>query len=138
MIHLIYVSSASREMSEEDLVALLQQCRLNNQKKNVTGMLLYSEGNFFQILEGEEKDVMETYREIVNDRRNTGHIILEKENITERTFPDWAMGFKQLAKEKAPELAGYTRFLDTSESSGTTTKQSSDLTVLLNIFKNNI
>lgn len=136
MIHLIYVSCATNEMSEADLIALLQQCRSHNKNNQVTGMLLYADGNYFQILEGNTENVEETYQRILNDDRNSGHILLEKEEINERTFPEWSMGFKHLTKEQAHDLTGYTQFLDTSESHSISTPQSSDVATLLNIFKN--
>ena len=52
MIHLIYVCSASKEMTEDELLRLLEYARARNLKQNVTGMLLYAGGNFFQALEG--------------------------------------------------------------------------------------
>ncbi|WP_419835757.1 BLUF domain-containing protein [Endozoicomonas atrinae] len=55
MINLVYVSSASRVMDEHELTALLEQSRDRNLRQNVTGMLIYCDGNFFQVLEGEEK-----------------------------------------------------------------------------------
>jgi len=78
MIHLIYVSSASQEMSEENLLFLLEQSRSRNKRQNVTGMLLYAKGNFFQVLEGEKSDVEEIYEAIENDGRNKGNIVIEK------------------------------------------------------------
>lgn len=112
MIHLVYVSSATREMSEEDLLYLLEQSRDRNKRQNVTGMLLYAGGNFFQVLEGDKKDVEEIYAAIVSDERNTGNIELIKENINERTFPDWSMGFKHLTSQNKASIEGYTEFLD--------------------------
>ena len=112
MIHLVYVSSATREMSEKDLVHLLEQSRNRNKRQNVTGMLLYSGGNFFQVLEGDNKDVEEIYESILEDERNKGNIIIIKENIDERTFPDWSMGFKHITTENIKSIEGYTEFLD--------------------------
>jgi len=82
-------------MSDEDLLLLLEQSRNRNKRQNVTGMLLYVSGNFFQVLEGDIKDVEEIYEAIVKDERNKGNIVILKENIKERTFPNWSMGFEQ-------------------------------------------
>ena len=112
MIHLVYVSSASHPLSEEDLLSLLEQSRNRNKRQNVTGMLLYIGGNFFQILEGDVKDVEEIYEAIVQDERNKDNIVIIKENINERTFPDWSMGFKHLTPQNIDSIEGYTDFLD--------------------------
>lgn len=111
MIHLVYVSSATREMNEEDLLFLLEQSRNRNKEKNVTGMLLYVGGNFFQVLEGDKKDVEEIYESIVKDDRNKGNIIILKESINERTFPGWSMGFKHLTAQNIGTVEGYSEFL---------------------------
>ena len=111
MIHLVYVSSATRDMSEQGLVMLLEQCRTRNQKLNFTGMLLYVDGNFFRVLEGEREDVEGIYDLVLNDDRNTGNIELIEEEISERTFPEWSMGFARLTNEEIASMEGYSEFL---------------------------
>ena len=57
LIHIIYVSKETEDFSNDKILKLLDGARSNNTKLDVTGMLLYSEGSFFQILEGEEEIV---------------------------------------------------------------------------------
>lgn len=112
MIRLIYVSSATKEMSQQELVELLSQSREKNQLLNITGMLLYSGGNFFQILEGEKNSVEELYAKITKDERHTDCIMIDESEIKDRTFPNWSMGFKNLNLESKESLAGYSEFLN--------------------------
>lgn len=112
MIHLIYVSSATWEMSEEDLLSLLEQSRGRNIKQNVTGLLLYAGGNYIQIMEGDRKDLDDIYASILRDERNKGNIELLREKIDSRTFPQWSMGFKHLTSREKAGIKGYTEFLD--------------------------
>jgi len=135
MIHLTYVSSATREMSEDDLLFLLEQSRNRNKKQNVTGMLLYAGGNFFQVLEGDEKDIDEIYEAIVNDERNKGNIVILKENIKERTFPDWTMGFKHLTTKNIDSIEGYSEFLDSKKEPEEFATKSDKVLWLLHQFK---
>ena len=114
MIQLIYASNATRNMSEDDLVFLLQQARDRNENQNVTGMLLYAEKRFLQVLEGDQKDVDEIYESILNDDRNTGNVVYVKKDISEREFPNWAMGFRHLKKQDREDLEGFTEFLDSA------------------------
>jgi hypothetical protein len=51
MLSLVYASSAKQLFSEEDLTALLQQSRDNNTRLGLSGLLLYKDGNFMQVLE---------------------------------------------------------------------------------------
>ena len=53
MIQLIYASYATREMSNEDLIDLLEKSRQRNSRQNITGLLLYAEKKFLQVLEGQ-------------------------------------------------------------------------------------
>ena len=45
---LLYISAANHDFTEEELEALLIKARSNNEKVNVSGMLLYHEGSFIQ------------------------------------------------------------------------------------------
>ena len=110
-MHLLYVSSATSLLEDPDLEHLLMQSRNRNKKQNVTGMLLYLHGSFIQVLEGEEKDVEDIYADIIRDVRNSGNIVLIRESITNRDFPNWSMGFKRLSEKDKTELPGYTNFL---------------------------
>jgi hypothetical protein len=48
---IVYSSSAVKPFSEEELVALLQQSRQNNERLAITGMLLYKDLGFMQVIE---------------------------------------------------------------------------------------
>ncbi|HPB31711.1 MAG TPA: BLUF domain-containing protein, partial [Candidatus Sumerlaeota bacterium] len=53
LIHLIYCSAAARPFSHKALTDLLGIARIHNARYGLTGMLLYSDGSFFQVLEGD-------------------------------------------------------------------------------------
>jgi hypothetical protein len=137
MIRLIYVSTAGQYLSEQDLGALLEKAQERNARQNVTGMLLYAGGNFIQVLEGEEKDVEGIYSSIAKDKRNKGHIVMKKESITERNFPEWAMGFKHLQKEGDDKISGYSEFLNREMDPAEIVKNSDAVVNLLYDFKKN-
>ena len=112
MIHLIYISVATKTMSEDDLISLLKQSRERNERQDVTGMLLFKDGSFLQVLEGTEKDVDQIYRSICLDKRNAGHYLIERKEIDERNFPDWRMGFENVSNRNLGELEGFSALLD--------------------------
>lgn len=103
MIRLTYASTAVNEWAAEDLLKLLKQSRTNNGANNITGILLYAKGTFFQVLEGDELAVTNLYATIQQDRRHKDCTLLEKEKITERAFPYWSMGYEKI---NAKELEG--------------------------------
>lgn len=57
VFHLCYVSTETEHFSQEDLVALLGVARAANTEHDVTGLLLYREGSFYQLLEGNQAAV---------------------------------------------------------------------------------
>jgi uncharacterized membrane protein (DUF373 family) len=106
MIRRTYASKALKDWSPEELLALLKVCRDNNSALGITGMLVYSDRTFFQILEGEEKDVNELYKKIAQDPRHTDVVTIETKKITEREFPYWSMGFENLDPSALKDLEG--------------------------------
>ncbi len=96
MYSVVYVSSATLSFSSAELMDLLARCQRNNQAAGVTGMLLYKNGNFMQVLEGEQSAVQGVYDRIAIDPRHTGVLRLLREDLRERQFPNWSMGFRNV------------------------------------------
>ncbi len=111
MFSLTYVSSAMIPFSARELRQLLEICNVNNRERDVTGMLLYKDGNFMQVLEGEERIVRSVHDKITRDTRHRGLITLLQEDLSGRQFPSWSMGFRDLGSDlDNPE--GYSEFLN--------------------------
>lgn len=53
-----YVSTAKSSLTENDLKHLLETAIKKNNSQNITVVLLCSDSNFFQLIEGEEKKVL--------------------------------------------------------------------------------
>ena len=113
MYCLTYVSSAVEPFSREALRELLQVCVANNSKLGITGMLLYKDGNFMQVLEGEQSAVTMVREKVFSDPRHRGVITLIKGEQEGRDFPDWSMGFHDLSSPEAARQPGYSAFLNT-------------------------
>jgi hypothetical protein len=94
---LVYVSTASHHLSEAEISHLLDRARERNAKEQVTGVLLYSHGNFMQYLEGPRAGVARVYEHIVADRLHHGIIELVREPIPTREFADWTMAFRSIS-----------------------------------------
>ena len=138
MIHLIYVSSATKEMTESDLLELLKKARERNAEKNITGMLLYANQNFIQILEGDSDDVLDIYHRILNDTRNTGNIIIQKKAIADRSFPDWTMGFKHISNAEIEATDGFSAFFQNKGNFEHLKQQSQGVVNMLYSFNSNM
>jgi Sensors of blue-light using FAD len=110
LIHCIYASSGAREFREHDIPALLETTRENNARLAVTGMLLYVEGSFFQVLEGPADKVDPLYEKIRADRRHMRVTQIIREPLMQRRFPDWSMGFSSVALSELGALTGENDF----------------------------
>jgi hypothetical protein len=107
MNYLIYISTSVKLFSNADLTELLLQSRLNNSKAGITGMLLYSKGTFFQVLEGEEEALNIAFEKIKNDPRHKGIIKMKSGTLAERNFPEWSMGFTTTVPNSVSTLPGF-------------------------------
>lgn len=113
MFHIVYASSATEPFSESALKTLLEKARLRNQTLGLTGMLLYKDGNFMQTLEGEEEAVTKLLASIAKDPRHKGVLVLLRRTSKERIFPDWTMGYRNLADPDFSKMPGLTDFMNT-------------------------
>ena len=114
MLSLLYVSSATQLFSEEDLKDLLQQSRANNTRLDLTGMLLYKDGNFMQVLEGPDDALTAVFAKIERDPRHHSVLPLLRQQIQEREFSSWSMGFKNLKDANLQQTPGYSTFMNES------------------------
>jgi hypothetical protein len=115
MISLTYFSTAVDAFDVDRLEELLAISRSNNHRAGLTGMLLYAGGHFIQTLEGPAEVVDATYTRIEADPRHRDVFITLREEIGDRAYPDWSMGFEQLSADQAQHLPGFNDYLDTTD-----------------------
>lgn len=102
---LAYVSRSSLPgnfQARETVADILASARRNNEAASVASALLVTDAAFAQVLEGEQEAVEATYKRITCDRRHHDIVLLLKEPVPERQFPQWAMahiGPSQSAEE---------------------------------------
>ena len=113
LFRMAYVSSEAVPFNQMMLLDLLEQAGKRNAAARVTGMLLYKDRQFMQILEGPESAVKATFNRISRDQRHHGIIVLLKETADERFFPDWSMAFRDLDLPDYRKVPGYNEFLNT-------------------------
>jgi len=101
------MSRAVRPLSDEDLQFLLNQCREDNARHNVTGVLFYSHGNIAQLIEGEPEILQPLFEKIARDGRHSNVVKLVEKPIAERSFSEWSMAFHPLEPRGFSALQGY-------------------------------
>ncbi|MBF9238636.1 BLUF domain-containing protein [Hymenobacter sp. BT683] len=107
MIHIVYMSRAVRPLSDEDLQALLGQCRDDNARRNVTGVLFYSHGHIAQLIEGEPEILEPLFDKISRDGRHSDVRKLVDKRIATRSFSEWSMAFHPLEPTGFEALEGF-------------------------------
>ncbi|PWA06190.1 BLUF domain-containing protein [Flavobacterium psychrotolerans] len=110
MHRIIYLSSAIKPLSAEKIDSLLKQARKFNLENNITGVLLYLEGNFLQVIEGPSKSIISLFERIKKDKRHTGILTVCNDVIYEKQFPDWSMGFSPIVYKKLQKTIGLETF----------------------------
>ncbi|MEQ8242256.1 BLUF domain-containing protein [Fulvivirga sp.] len=97
---LVYVSNRKPNCTEAEIEKILASCKKNNPPLNITGILLYSDKKFIQLVEGESKVIMELYDKIKKDGRHANPMMISLNPIKEKSFPSWHMGSKKLPESK--------------------------------------
>jgi hypothetical protein len=111
LFHLGYVSTETGDLGSAGMVELLTEARRINTSRDITGLLLHRERSFYQVLEGAEDVVRQTFDSIEKDQRHTAIDVLFEGEVDEREFPDWQMGFLNLDGVEVGILQGYSDFL---------------------------
>lgn len=112
MIQLVYISAAAVPFDEASLDALLDVSRRNNEAADITGLLVFHEGSFLQVLEGEPEAVMPLFDKIGADRRHAKVTKLLARTIERREFGDWRMGFVRNDPRHRKDPPGFARFME--------------------------
>jgi len=98
LVRLIYASRAASSVSAETLLPIMKTSRANNLTHGITGVLIFSDGVFLQLLEGGREAVSALYNRISRDERHRDVVLLSYDEIGERRFAGWAMGQANLSR----------------------------------------
>lgn len=93
---LIYVSEARFDPKEgslfSQLTGIMRASVRNNRAAGVTGALVFDDAWFLQALEGERRDVWQTFERINADERHANCLLVAMGEVNERVFNSWWMG----------------------------------------------
>ena len=114
VFHLVYVSAATHPLDKADLLQMLREARERNQQLGVTGLLLYKDGDFIQLLEGDKATVKALFQDSIRkDPRHRNIQVLIEDEAPKRLFADWSMGFRNLADPVVQMTPGFSQFMNT-------------------------
>ena len=109
---LIYVSEEAARLEPDELMTLLRASRARNRELGVTGLLAYREGQFMQILEGEQADIRQVYGSIEQDPRHRQVHRVWDDAIEVREFAAWPMAFRFLSDAQVDRLPHFEKALN--------------------------
>ncbi|MEM7342179.1 MAG: BLUF domain-containing protein [Actinomycetota bacterium] len=116
LVQCIYTSRLAAGYDDSELERILAKAKANNGPIGVTGMLLYEDGSFFQVLEGPRATVQKLYDKISKDRRHENVVKLIERPVTERDFGNWTMGVAQVTMADLRDLPGLNDFFTRGQS----------------------
>ena len=90
---IMYSSQATEPMTVTDLEKILMDARAGNEARNVTGALVYVDGVFFQILEGDQAVVRNLMANIASDTRHQSVKVFYEAQVDVRAFESWSMAY---------------------------------------------
>lgn len=115
-----YISKSKENLGEEGIKEILDQAIEANNKCEVSGILLHSLGNFFQVLEGEKNYITTLFNKIVNDPRHFDVFEVYNKPSAKPVFMNYNSSFRVLTSNE--ELDQIRSYLD-NHRVGTTSKK---------------
>lgn len=94
MRRLVYTSTAVNMLDERGLQQILISARNQNGAYDITGLLIYHDGCFLQVLEGSETALKLCYARILQDPRHENCIKMADDAVVGRMFPEWWMSYR--------------------------------------------
>jgi hypothetical protein len=110
LVHCIYSSIATLLFREDGIEDLLAKARAANAEADITGMLLYVDGGFFQVLEGHPLRIEPLFAKIGTDPRHERVTQIIYEPIARRVFGRWTMGHPNLENRELRAVIGMNDF----------------------------
>ncbi len=112
---LIYTSHATTEVTDQLLLDILLKADKNNRAKGISGLLLYSQNRFIQLIEARQKQTVEAlFAKISKDIRHKNVEVLLRQESSELQIATWAMGFSMTGKED-PAITEYSFYIHMDE-----------------------
>ena len=135
IFHLVYVSSAIRQINNVELRKIKKTAQQNNKRAHVTGVLLYCNGKFMQFLEGPELQVRRIFSAIKSDTRHCKINVLKEGFIPQRQFSEWNMRYTPLGDVQNHQGVIFNKLFDLATCTKKTLAYASESMSFLLAFK---
>jgi len=125
---LVYTSKAISSVTDKDLEDILSKARANNSRLKLTGLLMFHNSEFFQVLEGRKASVEALFKEISDDPRHITVKRLDAREVEARLFGDWSMAYAPISPDDEGQLLGEGSFFHHFVPDGTSDEHTDRLT----------
>jgi hypothetical protein len=88
-----YVSTANRDLNQDEVAELLELTEVRNNEQGVNGLLIYSGGNFFEVIVGEKTKIKDLFENIKEDPRHRNIMMVFEKKISKQLFEDEKANF---------------------------------------------
>lgn len=99
-VQLVYASTASfgdgrieTPQTQREVFNIVRRSRANNPGWGVVGALLFGDGHFLQVLEGDDNAVDRLFEVLQQDARHRDLQVLRRNTVDEPVFARWSMKF---------------------------------------------
>ena len=133
LMQVVYISNSSRRFSDAKLADMLGDFRRNNERHNITGLLIYFKQSFLQIFEGPKESVEKLWRNIRNDERHVLVTRIHYRKIDSRMFSEWSMAFENVEHDSDVYVDGHVRLLQAERALSTNSQD--EIVKLISAFK---
>jgi uncharacterized Fe-S cluster-containing MiaB family protein len=83
-----YVSTAIRDLHQDEVLNILEETQIRNNKHGVNGLLIYTSGNFFEVIEGEKIRITDLFKVIKEDPRHKNIILIFEKEVDKPLIKD--------------------------------------------------
>lgn len=87
----LYVSQSTLPFDQAALSAMLKGFQTSNRRHGISGCLIHQEGEFMQLLEGEQETLLALLDKIRGDTRHNNLQVIAQGPLRRRVFNDWGM-----------------------------------------------
>ena len=88
---LVYQSRVNRQIGSDELFRIIETSARNNPARQITGFLVFAHDHFVQLIEGPTHSLDALLDDLAQDPRHCDLEILERRDVSDRTFPNWRM-----------------------------------------------
>lgn len=108
-----YVSTANIDLQVQGVKDIMLTTNEYNKDKEITGILLYNERNFFQLIEGEKEIIQNLYGKITKDSRHKDIIKFLEKPVYRNAFDGYLTDFiTDSNKYEQSQLKDYLHYIE--------------------------